>query len=308
LVCDLGSFPHVDQLVFAISRAFHDNMQKIKISRTNCDSEILELRNACYTIGDPTGVIISYPSLKQPKNWGYGEILTEMLGLNPPIMENFTNDKVKKFMSTFHRGDGRANYSYGERWHNNNSFQGILKRLKADRYSRQAVMNIYDASLDLKVDEWNVPCTVIHQFLVRPDGYGKDRLNLNVYMRSHDLFTGWRFDILLNSYLLQVFAGFLGIDLGELSFFTGSLHVYDYDFDKLKILKKEAGVYGENEIFKVPVLSFEETFKNLWSVEKAVRAIDADSLSTARLIKNDIHEFYGEWIQAYIDYYQRNNK
>jgi len=272
---------------------------------------ILELRNLCYDIENPRERWLSFKSLKQSRIWAYSEVMTEFLGLNPPLMEFYTLDsKVNKFMRSFHRGDGRANYTYGERWHNHQCFQRIVKRLQDDRYSRQAVMNIYDSSIDLDGEEWNIPCTIMHQFLIRRDNLDNvDRLHLIVYMRSNDLFKGFKYDTFLNSFILEAFAGFLGCDVGTLTFFVGSFHVYEADFSKLEKFVNEEWITPSQYLLKenrpIPFsLGFEELYTQLWSVKFMEEASRHGQCAMHEEVER-LHPHFEEWANTYIKWNAR---
>src|SRR5271157_5644173 len=104
--------------------------RKVSTPRTG---EFLEITDVTYLVERPTERLLPFESLKQIKLWAYSEVLSEFLNINPPLTEQYTNPTTKTFMEKFHRGDGRANYTYGERWHNNQAFQRILNRLFDDR-------------------------------------------------------------------------------------------------------------------------------------------------------------------------------
>lgn len=267
----------------------------------------LEILNVSYCLRNPLERIISFQSLKQYKIWTYCEVLTEFLGINPPMMESFLHDqKLINMMESFHRGDGRANYTYGERWHNNQSFQRIIKRLQRDKYSRQAVMNIWDSSLDLNESELNVPCTIIHQFLIRPDENGIDKMHLSIYMRSNDLFSGWKYDTFLNSFLLEAFAGFLNCEVGTLNFYTGSLHVYSKDFEKLETLVNTNEFATPSRWLinkpKTFCLSFDNLYKQLRNVYQVAVLSAETNFPLDIYIDAVIIPYFKEWARDFVAY------
>jgi len=239
----------------------------------------------------------------QSRIWAYCEVLTEFLGLNPPLTESYGNTETRKFLASFHRGDGRANYTYGERWHVNSAFQKILRRLQDDRYSRQAVMNIWDSSLDLDPDETNVPCTIMHQFLIRADAVGNDYLHTNVYMRSNDFFKGWKYDIFLNSFIAEAFAGALNCEVGDITFFVGSFHVYTNEYARLRLFNMtdwNTATYSEFIPFRLP---FENLYEQLWAVK---RVEEVSRFNTVPLgVLENLHPHFRKWAADFIDYNNR---
>jgi thymidylate synthase len=279
--------------------------RKVSTPRTG---EFLEIRNIVYTVTKPDTQLLSIPVIKQSKLWAYGEVLTEFLSLNPPLTERYTNEETLKFMKTFHRGNGMANYLYGNRWQNDQVFRRLIERLKQDRYSRQAVFTTWDSALDLAPDESNVPCTNLHQIIIRQID-GVDYLNLNVYIRSNDYLRGWKYDYFLNSFILEAFAGFMKCKVGDLTFFAGSFHVYQRDYALLDMVRENLSTDTEKHmvIYPFPLLSFEELYEQLWSI----KYIEEESFYSGKIDTNKVnilHPYFKEWALAYANHNIRNLK
>jgi len=80
---------------------------------------------------------------------------------------------------------------------------------------------IYDPDRDF-VESLDVPCNDALHFLIRDN-----KLHLLVFTRSNDIMWGWSG---INSFewsvLQRVMASILGVDVGQLTFTIGSLHLY----------------------------------------------------------------------------------
>jgi thymidylate synthase len=284
----------------ALCTCLNNSGKKVSTPRTG---EFLELTDVTYQIYKPTERLLPFKNLNQVKLWAYGEVLSEFLNLNPPLTEQYTNPKTKEFMETFHRGDGRANYTYGERWHNNQAFQKVISRLIDDRHSRQAVVNIWDSSIDLDSHETNIPCTIIHQFMIRDE-----KMNLHVYLRSNDFFKGFKYDIFLNSFILEAFAGFLKAQVGTLTFTVGSFHVYESDYSKFRAFIEEKGKaakiskdFQQQPRFK---LDFEDLYAQLWMVYHIQEKSRYDIVAQSDFMLDPIFTI---WANDYIHYNEINN-
>lgn len=72
----------------------------------------------------------------------------------------------------------------------------------------------------------DIPCTVAWHFQVR-DG----RLNLTVFMRSHDVWLGMPYDILSFTTVQRVVASMLGIEAGRYNHVLSNLHLYETNLD-----------------------------------------------------------------------------
>jgi thymidylate synthase len=95
-----------------------------------------------------------------------------------------------------------------------------------DPETRQAVMTIWNPELDW-VKSKDIPCNNWLQFIIR-DGY----LHLHVAVRSNDAIYGFSHnDFFSWSVLLQMMAHWAGVRTGSISWFAGSYHIYDKNFE-----------------------------------------------------------------------------
>lgn len=112
----------------------------------------------------------------------------------------------------------------------------IVKLLRDNPSSRQAVATIWRPELDLAVDSKDIPCNNWLNFQVQdPDGEGIPQLNLYVTTRSNDLIWGWSG---INQFewncLLEIVAELVGVNVGSLTFFQSNLHVYERHWPRLQ--------------------------------------------------------------------------
>jgi thymidylate synthase len=129
---------------------------------------------------------------------------------------------------------------YGPRlrnWRGVDQVAEVHNQLKASPSSRRAVMSLFDPELDFG-DSADIPCNNWLHFLVR-DG----RLNLNVVARSTDIWFGFSaINAFEWSVLLEMMARWLRLEMGELTFFTSSLHLYSEFEDRARtMLGSQAG-------------------------------------------------------------------
>ncbi len=99
----------------------------------------------------------------------------------------------------------------------------MLKQKQGNSDTRQAVAQIFDRN-DLKLDNGDVPCTTTLQFLPR-----KGKLPLTATMLSNDVYRGFPGDIFAFTFIQELVARSLGLEVGNYSHFVGSLHLYDTD-------------------------------------------------------------------------------
>jgi thymidylate synthase len=108
-------------------------------------------------------------------------------------------------------------------------FEHVLNVLVRDPSSRQAVMNIYDATCDLDRPTNDVPCTLTLTFRIR-----QGKLELKVHMRSNDVWWGLGYDAFVFSNLQCTMARCLGVEAGRYIHHADSLHAYERDWESIK--------------------------------------------------------------------------
>jgi thymidylate synthase len=105
----------------------------------------------------------------------------------------------------------------------------VVRLLKADPNTRQAVMSIWDPAVDTQPSK-DIPCNDWLHFLGR-----NGILDLHVAIRSNDAIWGWsginQFEW---SVLLEVVAALVGQRVGKLHFSVTSWHLYQQHWDKAK--------------------------------------------------------------------------
>jgi thymidylate synthase len=103
----------------------------------------------------------------------------------------------------------------------------VVDLLKADPLSRRAVIAIYEPTVDASPGK-DIPCNDFLQFQSR---LGK--LHLTVTVRSNDVMWGWSgINAFEWSVVQEIVASLLGIEVGPLTFNIGSLHLYEYHWEK----------------------------------------------------------------------------
>lgn len=101
-----------------------------------------------------------------------------------------------------------------------NQVANVIKRLKKRPDTRQAVIQLFQAS-DLIGAHNDIPCTCTLQFMLR-----RGTLHLFTNMRSNDVFFGMPHDIFAFTMLQEIIARNLSVELGTYKHAVGSLHLY----------------------------------------------------------------------------------
>lgn len=151
-----------------------------------------------------------------------------------------------KFWKTIANDENKVNSNYGV--YVREQFPHIVNTLKKDKYSRQAVISIYNSNHRF-INSKDIPCTIYLLFWIR-DNY----LNMKVSMRSNDIFWGLTYDapffsLVQQSLYLLLKDTYPDLKLGWYYHFTDNIHYYserhediaefiiNTNFNEYKILK-----------------------------------------------------------------------
>lgn len=155
------------------------------------------------------------------------------------IHKDLIRDEHGKPKAGFH-------YTYAERFAV--QVPVILRRLQEDPHTRQAIITMHsnintnpdgrtDSDIEPRVSPsqdlefiggvGRIPCSLTYQFLLR-DGH----VHLVYSMRSCDLFTHFPIDVMMALRLQAWMADRLGVNVGRMTYFAGSLHAYHKDLER----------------------------------------------------------------------------
>ena len=140
-----------------------------KVISTNSENvgtlkeNLTELPHQFFSIKDPTSIIFNLPSYKTQPWWLVGELLTEFLNLNPPLMNKYRADLIEDMYSL--TPQGTCEYLYGTRWAEHNQLEDVRRRLTENPHSKRAIIQTwmpYDGGAERK----DAPCNIAYMFLV----------------------------------------------------------------------------------------------------------------------------------------------
>lgn len=229
--------------------------------------ELIELHPVFFKLKNPKAVIFKHSDFKCLPYWVISEIITEMLGMNPPLMNNYRQDIVAWSYDLL--VSGRACYSYGARWLNFCSLEKTYERLKENPTSKRCYVPIYDqADVGESID---APCNLGFLFLIR-----NNKLDLTLFCRSIDITKGFRYDLSLFSFIQQSMASFLNVEIGDFYYYCNSLHCYGENIELLKKINNspiyETTQICELEIDKnMDISKFYEDLRQIEEIEVLIR-------------------------------------
>ena len=131
--------------------------------------------------------------------------------------------------------NGKLNSNYGSYWFGKHGVKYIVKLLTQDPMSRRAVIPMYGTDVDhMDLDAKDVPCTLAIEFRIR-----KGRLNCRAIMRSQDILWGMANDLPTFSFLQEIVATILNVEIGILTVAVGSFHVYESRMEMFNNILKD---------------------------------------------------------------------
>lgn len=204
-----------------------------------------------------------------------GELLWYLAKTNDLGFISYYLNDYKKYSD-----DGKTVYGgYGPRMFDmrgNNQIANVIALLKRKSYSRQAVIQLFDAS-DIVKKHKDIPCTCTLQFMIR-----RRRLHMFTNMRSNDAFIGLSHDVFAFTMLQEIIARTLGVELGTYNHAVGSLHLYKKHRNNARQYLKE-GWQPTTTMPPMPATSPWSSIRRVVMFERAIRCGRKIKISDLRL-------------------------
>lgn len=226
-------------------------------------NKLYELAHQFFEIENPKATLFDIAGFKTTPFWMAGELLTEFLNKNPPVMIKYKEDVIHQSYEMKATGD--VEYSYGSRWKEFNQILHAYDILKKNPNSKRVIIQTW-MPWDIDINKSDVPCNINYMFLSR-----NGKLDMTATIRSNDILRGTKYDYALASFMLQSLASWTNLEVGGLYFSINSLHIYEKDGKKLEeVLNNE---YSPSPQMIIPSnLKIEDYWHDFRHVEKAEEA------------------------------------
>lgn len=264
-------FEDLNSAINKFANVLNDDGKLIKSATKNDYKEkIIEKTHVFWCIKNATKVLSSYKNMQQTPFWTISELLTELLCIDPPIMDRYNPEIMEwSYKLAYNR---KARYLYGKRWDEFNQLFNTYHKFKSNPTTKKAVMTIFEG-YDTNPEYADVPCTTQYHFILR-DG----KMHLTTFFRSHDFFSGLKYDVVLSSFILQSFCSWLKADgiaaePGQLYFYENSLHWYpNKDSEKMNSLideiKNTPSSNCELKLDKSDITTYWKDLRNIKHIEE----------------------------------------
>lgn len=119
---------------------------------------------------------------------------------------------------------------YGKQWRDFNGIDQLQKTIQAIKENPHSRRHIISAWNPAQVDEMALPpCHAFMQFYVSAD----NKLSLQLYQRSADVFLGVPFNIASYALLTHLVADVCGLEVGDFVHSFGDVHIYNDHLDQV---------------------------------------------------------------------------
>ncbi|MBU3942214.1 MAG: hypothetical protein KKF74_04855 [Nanoarchaeota archaeon] len=176
-----------------------------------------EVLNLIIEVNNPgEDITVAIDVLNRFKKWVY-----------PPLDEIGDLILSRKLSPTY-------SYSYGPRLFNfqntiNQIDDFIIPLLKRNSFSRRGIVLVWNTIQDSNIYRRDVPGLISIYFKIR-----KKKLNATMVVRSNDIFFGWPANLYQIFVLQDYIAKKLGCQIGSLTTFSNSAHIFKDQFEDIQ--------------------------------------------------------------------------
>lgn len=204
-----------------------------------------ELTPCYFELKDVNTRLLNFSSnvRKDIKKYIFGELMWYLSGSNKVAdIERYSKMWRKLSDDGITNNSAYGYYIFNKQPNGISQWDWVKSKLREDAFTRQAIIHIKPIQT---YDSKDYVCTLTLSFYIR-----EGKLNLIVNMRSNDLMFGTTYDVFMFTFLQELMAVELGIDVGTYSHFTNNLHYYLKDEEKLLAMSKE----WANDVFNMPLI------------------------------------------------------
>ncbi|MEE6179654.1 thymidylate synthase [Mycobacterium sp. 050134] len=188
-----------------------------------------EILGVAYRLVNPRERVIRVPSRRTNIVFNFAEALWYLSGSNSLDFIRFYAPSMDRYSTDGHTLRGTA---YGPRIFNCggagfDQWDSVVNTLRADPDSKRALIQIFAPEELLIAGNIDVACTIGLQYLVR-----EGQLHAVSFMRANDAYRGAASDVFSFTFLQEVLAHQLDLDVGSYTHIAGSYHLYDNDRER----------------------------------------------------------------------------
>jgi thymidylate synthase len=258
-------YDNFDEAYLTLLRRVRDHPEFRNAPRGFRSREVL---GVTYRLTNPRERIVRTPSRRTNIIFNFAESLWYLSGSNSLDMMCFYAPSMGKYSA-----DGRTlrGTAYGPRIF---TFGGagvdqwgsVVKTLRADPDSKRALIQIFAPEELLDPENIDVACTIGLQYLIR-----HGRLHAVSFMRANDAYRGAVSDVFSFTFLQEVLAHQLGLELGSYTHVAGSYHLYESDDGLADRVLADAAPVNFEPFPVMPAGDNWDALHQIFTLERALR-------------------------------------
>lgn len=245
-----------DAYLYTLAEVYH-KPQFYNQPRGNRSREIL---NYTYGIESPIERICYVPERKTNIIFNFAEALWYLSGSNDLDFIRYYASNMAKYSADGRTLTGTAYgpklFTYGEQ--RLNQWERIKEVLREDPDSKRAFLAIFDPNEVLQLENIDVSCTLGLQFFIRDN-----QLHMSSYMRANDAYRGMLSDVFSFTFLQELMATELGLEVGKYYHNVASVHIYETDYAQTKTVLSRAQQIGAVPAYPFPHMPQKENRSDL---------------------------------------------
>jgi len=211
------------------AKSFIENDHPMQESRAGNTDEVL---HSNFSISNPRQRWVASRVPAMNPAFAIAEVVWILNGRNDASFLTYWNKKLVKYSGK----SANLHGAYGYRLREHIGFDQLhmaFNTLSHNPTSRQVVLQIWDANIDLPIEEGkprdaDIPCNIFSLLKIRDN-----KLHWMQICRSNDLILGVPYNFIQFTFLQEVLAGWLGVEVGDYVHICDSLHIYH---DKMESL------------------------------------------------------------------------
>ncbi|OIP53337.1 MAG: hypothetical protein AUK31_01700 [Fibrobacteres bacterium CG2_30_45_31] len=232
-----------------------------------------EFLHVLFSIENPKEKWVSNRMPPMSISYALAELIWILSGSDIAEIVNYWNPNLYKYSGN----DVHYHGAYGHRIRHNFGMDQLEKAfniLHNKPESRQMVILIWDPEKDLPKDTGvpnsaDIPCNICSLLKVR-----EHRLEWTQIMRSNDAFRGLPYNFVQFTSMQEILAGWLGLEVGTYAHYSDSLHLYENDFDNMKIYSNK---FSKNtDSLSVSKCYFDSVVEKIYKRMKRIVTEDPD--------------------------------
>lgn len=247
-----------------------------------------ECLNISFSINDPKNRICYNPARNTNIIFNFAEVLWYLSGSKSLDFIEYYCKNMRQYSPDNQTLTGCAYgpkmFSYGKE--GLDQWSRLIKILKEDDpSSNRALIQIFDPRESLYRSNVDVTCTIALQFFLR-----EEKLYMSTFMRSNDCFRGIVSDIFSFTFIQELIAAKLNVELGSYFHNVGSLHLYETDCKRVEKILETGAItpltYSSNSL-KIPYGDNWDHINILLEYEEKLRkneiSLDSSIIANAKL-------------------------